>query len=371
MKIALIRRQFAATGGAELYLQRLVASLVAAGHDVHLYAENWEGAPAAVTLHRVNIKAPRALRPARFAEAVAQRMAPVNYDVIFSLERTVSQDVYRAGDGVHKVWLDQRRRYATWWRRPFVGMGAFHSNMMALEKRTFDPAVTRHIIVNSDMVRQEILREFAYPAERIHLVRNGVDVGRFKSGDRTLTRQRFGLAEDDFTLLFVGSGWERKGLHFLLRLMQRLEKTDPQVKLLVVGKGRLRGPAPANVILTGPMPQVENAFAAADLLTFLPIYEPSSNVVPEALAAGLPVITSGFNGAAEWLTEGVNGHILPVPEDTDALEKALRFWMARPQARPVLCEHPLDLETNVRETLRVLEQVAAEKRASIQPSPLG
>ena len=63
--------------GAELYLQRLIAALVAAGHEVHLYAEHWEGAPAAVTLHRVPVKAPRSLRPVRFAEAVARMMAPI------------------------------------------------------------------------------------------------------------------------------------------------------------------------------------------------------------------------------------------------------------------------------------------------------
>lgn len=364
MKLALIRRQYAATGGAELYLQRLIAGLAAAGHDVHLYAEHWEGEPEAVTLHKIDVKAPRALRAVRFAETVAQRLKPVDYDVVFSLERTVSQDVYRAGDGVHKVWLDQRRRYASWWRRPFVGMGAFHSNMMALEKRTFDPSVTGHIIVNSVMVRDEILREFHYPAERIHLVRNGIETARFQNADRAVTRARFGLTESDYVMLFVGSGWERKGLHFLLRLMRRLEKTDPQVKLLVVGKGRMKGSLPGNVILAGSMARVEDAYAAGDLLTFLPIYEPSSNVVPEALAAGLPVITSGFNGAAEWLTEGVNGHVLSAPEDTDALEKAVRHWMNRSEARPVSCAYPLDLETNVRETVRVLELVAAEKRGS-------
>lgn len=363
MKIALVRRQFAATGGAELYLQRLVAALVTGGHETHLVCEGWEGAPAGVTVHRVPVKAGRALRPVVFAEGAARVVRELGCDVVLSLERTVAQDVYRAGDGLHRVWLEQRRKYATWWRRPFVGLGAFHANMKALEARTFDPANTGRVIVNSNMVRAEILRHFAaFPAERIHLVRNGVDVARFRNGDREGTRARLGLKAGDYALLFVGSGWERKGLPFLLKLMARWQVAEPAVKLVVVGKGRWRGPVPPNVILAGPMARVEDAYAAADMLTFLPIYEPSSNVVTEALAAGLPVITSAFNGAAELITPGVNGEVLADPADTAGLEAAVRRWRARPEARPVACEHPLDLETNVAETLSVL-RLAAENRA--------
>jgi UDP-glucose:(heptosyl)LPS alpha-1,3-glucosyltransferase len=365
MKIALIRRQFAATGGAELYLQRLITGLAGAGHEVHLFAEGWESVPDQVTLHEVRVEASRAQRPVMFAQTVAEMLAGESFDVVFSLERTHGQDVYRAGDGLHRVWLEQRRRYAPWWKRPFVGMGGFHRNMMALEARAFDPQGTRHVIVNSEMVRRDILQHFAFPAERIHLVRNGVDLQRFKLGERQAARQRLGFKADDFVLLFVGSGWERKGLGFLLRLMGRWEGRkgrEGKVKLLVVGKGKQRGRVPANVIFAGPMSAVEDAYAAADLLTFLPIYEPSSNVVTEALASGLPVITSRFNGAAELIEPGLNGDVLDEPADTDALERAVIAWMDKPGARPVLCLRPLDLETNVRETLRVLEMAAAETR---------
>lgn len=365
MKLALIRRQFAAVGGAELYLQRLLAGLITAGHEVHLYAERWQGAHPGVILHEVPVRASRAQRPVVFAETVAQMLAGNDYDVVFSLERTVAQDVYRAGDGLHRVWLEQRKRYAPWWRRPFVGLGGFHANMKALEARTFDPANTRHIIVNSDMVRREILAHFPFPSERIHLVRNGVDTARFKQGDRAATRAKFGFTDQDFVLLFVGSGWERKGLSFLLRLMRRWQHTDPQVKLLVVGKGRLTGPTPRNVVLAGSMPQVEHAYAAADLMTFLPIYEPCSNVVAEALASGLPVITSRFNGASELIQPGVNGHVLDDPADLDSLEKAVRHWQQRTATRPVSSTLPLDLETNIQATVSILEKVAAEKRSAI------
>jgi UDP-glucose:(heptosyl)LPS alpha-1,3-glucosyltransferase len=362
MKLALIRRQFSAVGGAELYVQRLLGGLADAGHEVHLYAEKWEGEPRGVTLHQVPVRGGRALRPVIFAENVDRMLAAGRHDLVFSLERTVRQDVYRAGDGVHAVWLEQRRRYASWWRRPFVGLGAFHASMKALEARTFDPANTRRIIVNSEMVGREITARFPFPADRIHLVRNGVNVARFQNGDRAATRARFGFTDDDFILLFVGSGWERKGLAFLLRIMRQWEGAEPRMKLLVVGKGRLAGRVPSNVVLAGSTREVEHAFAAADLMTFLPVYEPCANVIAEALAAGLPVITSRSNGACELIDEGVSGHVLDDPADLAGLEKAVRFWRARPEARPVPVSKPLDIATNVRETLRILELAAEEKR---------
>ncbi len=357
MKLALIRRQFSATGGAELYVQRLLGALTAAGHETHLFAEKWQGQAAGVLFHSINVDASRAARPIRFAERVNAALQQEKFDCVFSLERTLKQDVYRAGDGLHRVWLERRRQFAPWWKRPFIGLGAFHRNMLALEARTFDPANTKHVIVNSDMVRGEIAQCFpAFPPERIHFVRNGIEIERFKNASRTEARKRFGLAEKDFVLVFVGSGWERKGLPWLLQFMAG-RSADPTLKLLVVTRDRVRGKVPPNVILAGPLPDVETAYAAADLLTFLPIYEPCSNVVSEALAAGIPVITTAFNGASEWIDPGVNGHVLDDPRDLAALGRGINHWRNHPQ-RPVPTREPLDLETNVQRTIQVLELAA-------------
>ena len=178
-------------------------------------------------------------------------------------------------------------------------------------------------------------------------------------------RAKFGYQNSDYVLLFVGSGWERKGLPFLLRLMRQWQTSQPNVKLLVVGKGRLGSKPPPNVTLAGPMRKVEEAYAAADLMTFLPIYEPCANVVAEALASGLPVITSRFNGASELIVPGINGHILEDPADLPSLETAVSFWKSNSNKRPVPTNLPLDLETNVQSTLRLLESIAAEKKRSI------
>lgn len=358
MKLALIRRQFSATGGAELYVQRLLGALTAAGHETHLFAEKWQGQAAGVQFHSVDVAGSRAERPLRFAEGVNAALQQERFDCVFSLERTLKQDVYRAGDGLHRVWLQRRRQFAPWWKRPLVGLGAFHRNMLALEARTFDPANTQRIIVNSEMVRGEILQHFpAFPQERVHTIRNGVDVQRFKCVSRVAARQRFGLEDNDFVLVFVGSGWERKGLPWLLKFMAG-RSDDPRLKLLVVTRDRIRGKLSPNVILTGPLSDVEAAYAAADVLTFLPIYEPCSNVVSEALAGGIPVVTTRFNGASELIEPGINGHVLKDPADLASLGRCVNHWRARGSAGPVTTRLPLDLELNVRGTLQVLEQAA-------------
>ncbi|WP_395732227.1 glycosyltransferase family 4 protein [Prosthecobacter sp.] len=358
MKLALIRRQFSATGGAELYVQRLLGALTAAGHETHLFAEKWQGQAAGVQFHSVPVDGSRAERPQRFAEGVNAALQHERFDCVFSLERTLKQDVYRAGDGLHRVWLQRRKQFSPWWKRPLVGLGAFHRNMMALEAQTFDPANTQRIIVNSEMVRGEIAQHFpAFPQERVHTIRNGVDVQRFKNVSRAAARKRFGLAENDFVLVFVGSGWERKGLPWLLKFMAG-RSDDPQLKLLVVTRDRMRGKVPPNVILTGPLNDVEAAYASADVLTFLPIYEPCSNVVSEALASGIPVITTSFNGAGELIDPGINGHVLNDPGDLATLGMCINHWRARGSAAPVTTRLPLDLELNVALTLQVLELAA-------------
>jgi len=214
--------------------------------------------------------------------------------------------------------------------------------------------------VNSDMVRREVLEHFHFQAARIHLVRNGIDLNRYNHGQRNSTRERFGIKPDDTLLLFVGSGWERKGLRFVLRAFHRLKA--PRVKLLVVGKGQPPFAVPEGTIFAGPMSDVENAYAAADLLVFLPIYEPSSNVVAEALASDLPVITSSLNGASEIITPGKNGTIIPDPRDTDAVAEAIRFWILQRGLAEMPPKEQLSLERNVEETLAVLEMAAKEKR---------
>jgi UDP-glucose:(heptosyl)LPS alpha-1,3-glucosyltransferase len=365
MNIALIRRRFSPVGGAELYLQRLLGALVGAGHEVHLYAQSWSGQAVGVGAHPVRVAAPRAGAPLAFALEVQRMLRGANHDLVFSLERTLHQDVYRAGDGVHASWIEAKRRYAPWWRRWWEGRSAFHRGLCALEARSLCASNTGEVIVNSNLVGEDIATRFAFPAERIHLVRNGIDLSRHGHADRQQARAQWGLADDDFVMLFAGSGWERKGLHFALQAMRQLTPNDPKLKLLVAGRGRCLRPG-KQVRLLGPVSEMPSLYAAADAMLFPPIYEPCANVVSEALAAGLPVITTRSNGASELIEPGVHGEILSDPADIGAMVQSIQRWRQRPPTRVVTPAGVLSLQENAAQTLRVLELALERKREGLR-----
>lgn len=364
MRIGLVRRQYAASGGAELYVQRLLRGFVERGHEPHLFAQSWCEPGEGVVLHSVQVRASRAERSRVFAQAVDEQLQRVPLDGVLSLERTLRQDVYRAGDGVHRVWLQRQREFSPWWKRPLVGAGSFHRNQLALEALTLNPANTRAIIVNSNMVRSEIRAHHDFPDERIHLIRNGVDLERMGSAERECARERFGMKPDEFVVAFVGSGWQRKGLHFLIAAL-RLLSGLPKVRLLVAGKGSPPRNAPARALFTGPLREVEQVYAAADLLVTLPMYEPSANVVAEALASGLPVVTSVQNGAAELLQEGVTGSVVANPADAEAVAQAMDPWIRRGVGHRLesVERAALGIERNVEETIALLEKLANHARS--------
>ena len=141
MKIGVVRRRFAKSGGAELYTQRLLEGLASRNHEPHLFAGSWGTVPEGVAFHHVESQGGRGDRLRSFAQGVRVQTQATKLDCVLSLERTLQQDVYRAGDGVHKVWLDRWKKFAPWWKRPFVGWGRFHQNMQELEQQVLKQCV--------------------------------------------------------------------------------------------------------------------------------------------------------------------------------------------------------------------------------------
>jgi UDP-glucose:(heptosyl)LPS alpha-1,3-glucosyltransferase len=354
MKIGFVRRGFSATGGAEAYLRRLATAVTAEGHVPTLITSSeWpEDAWPNDLVVRLAARSPR-----RFAEE-AMRAAPA-VDILFSLERLPSCDIYRAGDGVHRAWLERRSGFEPAWRRLFRWTNAKHRELQRLERSLFSPTGARHVIANSEMVRDEILAHFDYPAERITVIPNGFDAPPQIPGERERRRAELGIPPDAFVALFAGSGWERKGLAAAVEAVQQVDGAT----LLVAGRGNSgRFAGARRVRFLGPRADMQPDFAASDVFVLPTIYDPFSNACLEAWAAGLPVITTPANGFAEVLADGEDGSVVP-PGDVGAIANALRSWSDDGKARAAAgtCRERArrySVAENTRRTLEVVTRAA-------------
>ncbi len=338
MKIAIIRKKYNPFGGAERYLNLLSSSLTRSGHEVHVYANQWSTTvDSHVTVHHVPmIGGLSLLKIWSFAFAALAVVKPSSYDAILSNERLLSHDVFRVSDGVHRTWLAIRWRHAGWLKRLSFLLNPLHWSVRFLDWRVFSRRRFRTIVAPSEFIKQDILA--TYPrvrADDVRVVYNGVDLVRFHPDNKTKFREQIrrqlGLAAGQPVLLFIGTGFERKGLRYAIEALRYLPS---DMVLLVIGKGSTRryralarswGVA-ARVLFLGPQEQAEAYYAASDVLVFPTLYEPMGNVILEALASGIPVLTSRRSGGAEILTEGKDGWLIDEP--TDPREVASRVAAA-------------------------------------------
>lgn len=355
MKIGLVRRGFSATGGAEAYLLRLAAGLADAGHKIELVTSgDWPDA-AWPFGHIVRLSGST---PSEFAGAF--RGTKADFDVTLSLDRTPGCDVFRAGDGVHAAWLKRRAPFEPAWRCFLRRWNPKHGALVLLERLVF--AEVKHVIANSRMVAGEIREYYDFPEERLSVIYNGIGAS-ISPAPKPQSRKKLGVPDRAFCALFVGTGWERKGLKTAVEAIDRIE-TD--AVLLVAGKGpagSYRGKR-GRVIFLGPTRDLSSAFGAADAFVLPTVYDPFSNACLEALAAGLPVITTSANGFSEILEPGLHGSVV-APGDSRATAAALAEWSLKPGPSEACRQRAAEfsIARNVRETVAVLETCISENRA--------
>ena len=348
LDIGLVRRGYSATGGAEAYLLRLASGLRSRGCKVTLYTtaewpvDRW----AFGDLVRLN-----ATQPLEFARAFQQLRKPGQ--LVLSLDRVPGCEVFRAGDGVHGAWLQRRAEFESRWKSWLRIFNPKHSALLALERQVL--ASVRLVIANSKMVAEEIVRFHNFPESKIRIVPNGIGEA-IPRISRAEARRRLEIPDDAFCALFVGTGWERKGLRFAIEAVETL---SGDTLLLIAGRGntkRYRSPRAKFLGLVKDLPAL---YGAADVFILPTIYDPFSNACLEAVAAGLPVVTTSANGFSEILTPGVHGDVVQ-PGDITGLAAALEFWKSRDPAKTaadcILLAKDYSIDRNVEATLRVLRE---------------
>lgn len=314
MKIAFIKRNFSYHGGAEKYLASLINFLKKQNHEIHIFSNSWIE-DAEVIFHKVKI-----LPFGSFMRAYSfSRNLNINlneFDCVISFERTTSQHIYRAGEGCHCRWLEIRKTIEPFYKKISFKINPLHLYYLKLEKQIFEK--TPFIIANSNMVKNEIIQYYKIPPQKITVVYNGVDLNRFSLENKKKQKQirkELNLPENAKLLLFVGTGFKRKGLDILIKALPFINE---HVKVLIIGKGdkaeyiktakKLK--VEDKVLFFSPQKEIEKFYAASDLFVLPTLYDPFSNATLEAMASGLPVITTKNNGAAELIQEAHEGYVL-------------------------------------------------------------
>ncbi|HTF32537.1 MAG TPA: glycosyltransferase family 4 protein [Myxococcota bacterium] len=344
MKIALVVERFRpAAGGVENVAWSVAHGLAATGDEVVVLAREADPA-AAVAVERLRISRTwQPLRVLSFSHAAARASARLRPDVVHSFARTLHQDVYRAGGGSHADYLARRHGSAGSLLRRFSPR---HATLLWIESRIFADS-SQLVQCNSEMVRREIRRRYRVSDERLLVIPNPVDLERFHPG------RKLPLEAEGPVWLFVGAGFPRKGLDTAIRALAAASASSAQ--LWVVGRDeaapwralaqRLR--VADRVRFLGARADLETLYASAAALLLPTRYDAFSNVCLEAAASGIPLVTSGANGAAELIRPFEEaaagalpgpagreeaGFVVEDPEDVSGFAKALDA-LASPELR--------------------------------------
>jgi UDP-glucose:(heptosyl)LPS alpha-1,3-glucosyltransferase len=363
MDIGLVKRSFRLQGGGERQIGYLIEGLLAQGHALHIFSMQLPSTKQVdgLVYHELPIiRLSRTADVLGFALMVRAALRRAGLAVVQSFDRTLGQQIYRAGEGVHREWLQRKRRSITPLARGWSHLSLFDSTMLALERRVF--CDTPMIIANSQRGQEEIARHYGVPLTHMSTIYNGVDTDRFHLGVRQRLRKEqraaWGVSVGELVLLFMGSGFHRKGLGTVVKALGELRRCGvTNVRLMVVGKGRL-GPyqhlahklsVTDLVRFEGHRPDVESCYAGADVFVLPTLYDPFANACLEAMACGLPVVTTEANGAAELLHNGVNGYVLgDIPSAETLADVLLQLLLSRERRQAMgeaayrtACEYPL------------------------------
>lgn len=326
MRVGVVVRRLSTDGGTERFTLGLVRHLVEAGDAVTAWTLEPGERPPGVVVRRLPGPPVRGRVPRMLAVAWGSTRVPRDrLDRLVGMVRARGFDLWRAGGGCHADWLDAAQRSISAAER-------IDLHLDQLAART-----AGRIVVNSELAGAGLRTHYGVAPDQIALVRNGVDLDRFRPVSHGRGR----------AVAFVGNGWRRKGLSTAISAMASL----PGARLDVWGSERrprrwheevARLGLGDRVAFRGRCPDPAVALPGYDALVLPTRYDPLANVCMEALACGVPVVTSARNGAAEVLPEAgwVVGDPADAPAFAAALERALQWPEAPSVARAAAEGHP-------------------------------
>ncbi len=317
MKIAIIRRKFNPFGGAERFILITTEGLKNHQIKISIISESWESSKNDQLIDATSQFIPVAVKgETRFTQlksfqnSVSTTLKTHSFDLIQSHERLLGADIYRLGDGIHASWINRLAEHKPWYRKLWLKLDPFHRLIIATEKRMAQDNKLI-FVANSPLVKQELMDWYQVPEERIILIENGINTQEFTPAtpaEKNNYKALLNLSAKQPLVLFVGSGFERKGAFHLIEAMASINGFqavivghDKRLKQLKDLCRTLR--IDNRVHIVGPKDDVKAYLKAADIFCLPSIYDSLPNALLEALCSGLPVVISNGVGIADKVVQ--------------------------------------------------------------------
>ncbi len=335
MRIALFTNNYLPfCGGVTISVETLRRGLEARGHEVWVMAPKFrgtdDGAPGVIRYPSIPATTyPEFPLAIPYAPAVTARVRALDVDVFhahhpFLLGPAAERLARRAGRPLVFTYHTRYEKYAHYvpLTRPLVEAAAVRLSTRFAGR--VDAVIAPSVVVRDELVRRGVQAPVA-------VVPTGVDLGRFRPGDRRAARRGLGLPDDDPVLLYVGRLDREKSVDRVLLAFERVASTVPRARLLLVGHGkeaeRLRRRAATLTAAAGVQflgvrahDTLPVCYQAADLFLFASETETQGLVLAEAAACGLPAVAVDASGCDEVVRDGDTG--LLTKNDPTALAEA-------------------------------------------------
>jgi UDP-glucose:(heptosyl)LPS alpha-1,3-glucosyltransferase len=339
MKVALVSEWLDSwRGGAETSTQQFIHHLMDRGVELHVFTRSRPSPTPGMFVHTISgASMSRTRRSVTFSHRVEHILRTDSFDVVHAISPCRFADIYQPRGGTVAETMERNvalrdSAHARRLKRYTARLNLKQRYQLLLERKLLAPGKGPVVAAISDYVVRQLKQHYDLPDERIRRIYNGVDADRSTQIQRAVHRQairrEFGIAPSDVLVLLVAHNFRLKGIHrWMQALASLLERGVGNVRSLVVGRGesprwhRLAARLDIENRLTfvGPSERVGEFLHAADILVHPTYYDPCSRVVLEGMVAGVPCITTRWDGASEMIVDGTNGYVLDEPTDLVAL----------------------------------------------------
>lgn len=390
MRIALVaecvdRRK----GGAETSVGEFAAHVATAGMDVVCLTSGGEaGRAGGVEIRPVGMRGgPRWWRYRRFLEEAGAVAKREGFDLVHGIVPCPGADIYQPRGGTIPETLARNlalvkpgwRRMVKRWQQ---GLTLKQRVMLAAERSLLAGTNKPVVACVSSYVARQVEEHYGLRGPKVRVVFNGVNPDTSslekQQEDREEIRREWGFRADTVVFATIAHNFKLKGVHRFLQAAGLLRRNGQQVGFVVAGRGD-EGPyrrlarrlgIEGDVRFAGAVPNVWGLYHAADACVLASYYDPCSRVVLEALSAGLPCVTTRYNGASDVIVEGDNGYVVESPDDVAGLADRMRQLLDGERRRQLgeagrLLRDEVSMARHAREMLVLYEEVARGKMSRV------